>query len=81
MYEKEVRVRDEDIVIVTVMGAYNTGEEEMTFEEFRCRMVIDASRHNYGVFRQWSVDGVDYYDVGPIVYKVRLAAQDVSASE
>ena len=81
MHEKEDRVRDEDIVIVSVMGVYSTADEKMTFEEFHCRMAIDASRHNYGVFRQWSADGFDYYDVGPIVYKVRLADQPAAADE
>ena len=81
MYEKEVRVKDSDIVLVTILGAYNVGRQEMTFAEFRGMMAKDAARHNCGLFRQWSQDGFDYYDVGPIVYKMRPAAQNVPASK
>lgn len=32
-----------------------------------------ALRDNYGMFRYWEIDGVEYYDCGPKTFKVYRA--------
>lgn len=29
-----------------------------------------AEMYNYGMFRHWEINGVKYYDVGPMTYKM-----------
>jgi hypothetical protein len=29
-----------------------------------------AAEHNFGFYRSWTMDGIDFYDCGDIVYKV-----------
>ena len=44
--------------------AFNTEDEVANF------ITSEADRLNYGLYRWWSIDNVDYYDVGPHIYAV-----------
>lgn len=41
-------------------------------KEWDARKIIydGAEMYNYGMFRHWEIDGVKYYDVGPMTYKM-----------
>ena len=30
-----------------------------------------ALRHNWGMFRHWEIDGVEYYDCGPRTFTIK----------
>lgn len=46
------------------VAAFNTEDEVARF------IVSEADRLNYGLYRWWSIDNADYYDVGPCIYAV-----------
>lgn len=33
-----------------------------------------ANELNYGMYRWWTIDGIDFYDVGPCIYAVHTVA-------
>ena len=47
-----------------------------TYEQAKEFIVAEAKRENYGIFRCWKEDGVEYYDVSARVY----AMQDGSSN-
>lgn len=36
-----------------------------------------ATEWNYGLYRTWSINGWDYYDVGPRVFKIKHEEESV----
>ncbi len=47
-----------------------------TYEQAKKFIAAEAKRENYGIFRFWEEDGVEYYDVSARVY----AMQDISSN-
>ena len=36
------------------------------------KIVLQEARDsNYGLYRHWEIDGTEYYDCGPIVYRLK----------
>ena len=55
------------------MVIYNAYDKEAvasfpTREEAIKWMTDRAAEWNYGIYRTWTIDGLEYYDVGPRVY-------------
>lgn len=55
-----------------VMKAYTDTFDRVLadHEELMAFVQRKATKLNYGMYRQWTVDNVMYFDVGPTVYKV-----------
>lgn len=49
----------------TFVCVVDTQEEVMKYVERK------ANKFNFGLYRYWTIEDVDYYDCGPTVYKVQ----------
>lgn len=45
-----------------------------TEDQVRIFITDQANELNYGLYRWWTIDNVDYYDVGPCIYAVHTIA-------
>lgn len=59
--------------MIKVLSAFNL-EEVATFntrQEAEKWLGQQASIYNYGIYRTWSENGYDYFDIGPRVFCIK----------
>ena len=47
-----------------------------TYEEAKACALRVAEANNYGRFRFWQDGGFDFYDCGPVVYRIKALDED-----